>query len=58
MSVSDKDEKIKVHLVRAVILCRQHEEKVTLILPCNWVLQGFCGVDCRPCDLSVLERVL
>lgn len=58
MAVSDKDGKIKVQLVRAVILCRHHEEKVSLVLPCNWVRQGFCGVDCLLCDLSVVERVL
>lgn len=58
MAVSSKKGVAEPRLVKAVIFCRQHKAKVTLILPCNWVRSGLCGVDCRPCDLTVLERVL
>lgn len=43
-------------LVRVVVECR-HLNEVTLVLPCNWVFAGFCGVDARKCDIRVLERI-
>jgi hypothetical protein len=41
---------------RVVVECR-HLDGVTLVLPCNWVVDGFCGVDGRKCSIRVLERI-
>jgi len=43
-------------LVKALIFCR-FRDKVTAVLPCNCVANGFCGVDAGKCDIVVLERV-
>lgn len=41
---------------KAVVECR-HLDGVTLVLPCNCVVFGFCGVDGRLCSIKVLERL-
>lgn len=43
-------------VVKAVIFCR-FRDKVTSVLPCNFVVSGFCGVDAKRCDIQVLERI-
>jgi hypothetical protein len=42
-----------VVLARHFVRCRC-SGKVALELPCNWVKDGFCGVDARQCKI---ERV-
>jgi len=43
-------------LVKAVIFCR-YRDSVVASLPCNWVKEGFCGVDAKKCNIKILERV-
>lgn len=55
---SEKLELIEVSVTREryPVVCRVHQEPVWLILPCNWVKQGQCGCDAKPCDIEVLEN--
>lgn len=53
--VRKQSEVVGVAVTRYLVICRVHREPVRLVLPCNWVRDGFCGCDARPCDLEILE---
>ena len=38
--------------VKYAVVCRHFEGE--LHLPCNWVKDGFCGVDAKKCDITIL----
>jgi len=35
------------------VSCRNHNGK--LKLPCNWVKDGCCGTDAKPCNITVFR---
>jgi len=43
-------------IVKAVIICRIRD-MAEAVLPCNYVVNGFCGADGKKCDIAILEML-
>jgi hypothetical protein len=42
------------HPKKFKVSCRFKQE-ITLYLPCNWVKEGFCGINGKKCNIVILE---
>jgi hypothetical protein len=42
-------------MVNVVVHCRISGSKSKIVLPCNWVVVGFCGADGQSCKIEVTD---